>query len=124
VNGSGGQLNALVGYAGVQMPDALERGAVGVQPGCSFTEIYVELYRLFERGQRADMLKLHTQLLPYISYWMQGVELIVKAEKMILQKRGIIATDYCRGISYQMDQLECERIEIFCQEFAGYLKYR
>lgn len=122
VNGSGGQLSALVGYAGVQMPDALERGAAGLQPGCSFTEIYVELYRLYEQGQIADMLTLHTRLLPYISYWMQGVELIIKAEKIILQQRGIIASDYCRAISYQMDQFERERIDSFCKEFAAYLK--
>src|SRR6185369_4261298 len=42
---SAGRLKAFVGYAGVQMPDVLARGAVGIQPGCSFTEIYVELWQ-------------------------------------------------------------------------------
>jgi len=34
-----GKLKPLVGYTGVQLPDVLARGAVGIQPGCSFTEI-------------------------------------------------------------------------------------
>ena len=61
---SQGHLPALIGYAGLQMPDALERGAAGIQPGCSFTEIYVELYRRFQAGDVAEMKRLHTHLLP------------------------------------------------------------
>ncbi len=34
---------ALVGYAGVQLPDALRRGVAGVQPGSSFPEIYLAI---------------------------------------------------------------------------------
>ena len=75
-------LRALVGYAGVQMPDVLARGAAGIQPGCSFTEVYVELWRLWHIDP-SGFQRLHAQLLPYISYWMQSVELIVKAEKVM-----------------------------------------
>ncbi|MGH3095624.1 MAG: dihydrodipicolinate synthase family protein, partial [Streptosporangiales bacterium] len=38
-------LAAVVGQAGVQMLDAARRGAVGVQPGCSFSELYVDVWR-------------------------------------------------------------------------------
>jgi 4-hydroxy-tetrahydrodipicolinate synthase len=115
---SGGRLRALVGYAGVQMPDALRRGACGVQPGCSFTEIYVELDRRYRRGDEAGMLELHGRLLPYIGYWMQGVELIIRAEKRILQRRGLIASDYCRHPAYQLDAAEEQQIDRFLAEFA------
>lgn len=116
VERSGGRLKALVGYAGVQMPDVLARGAVGIQPGCSFTEVYVELWRLWQ-SDRPAFHALHTRLLPAISYWMQGVELIVRAEKVILQRRGIIASDYCRSPSYVLDALELEQIERFIEAF-------
>lgn len=116
VERSGGRLKALVGYAGVQMPDVLARGAVGIQPGCSFTEVYVELWRLWQ-SDRPAFHALHARLLPAISYWMQGVELIVKAEKVILQRRGIIASDYCRSPSYTLDAVELEQIERFIGEF-------
>ena len=121
VEGSQGGLKSLVGYAGVQMPDVLARGAIGIQPGCSFTEIYVELWRLWQTDKTA-FLVLHNKLLPYISYWMQGVELIVKAEKVILRRRGIIVSDYCRSPSYMLDEREHMQIEQFMSDFAEWLK--
>jgi 4-hydroxy-tetrahydrodipicolinate synthase len=115
------RLKSLVGYAGVQMPDVLARGAVGIQPGCSFTEIYVELWRLWQVDTPA-FLVLHHKLLPYINYWMQGVELIIKAEKVILKQRGIIASDYCRSPTYTLDAREQTQIEQFINEFAEWLQ--
>ena len=117
VNGSQGRLKALVGYAGVQMPDVLARGAAGIQPGCSFTEIYLELWRLWQ-VDRPGFQDLHNKLLPYISYWMQTVELIIKVEKVILNKRGIIASDYCRSPSYILDESELVQIAQFLAEFS------
>ena len=121
VERSQGRLKSLVGYAGVQMPDVLARGAIGIQPGCSFTEIYVELWRLWQTD-KTTFLVLHNKLLPYISYWMQGVELIIKAEKVILKRRGIIASDYCRSPSYALDEREQTQIEQFISDFAEWLK--
>ena len=114
---SGGRLRSLVGYAGVQMPDVLARGAVGIQPGCSFTEVYVELWQRWQTD-RAGFDELHNRLLPYISYWMQGVELIIKIEKTILRRRGLIASDYCRAPSYSLDEQELAGLDRFMMEFA------
>jgi dihydrodipicolinate synthase/N-acetylneuraminate lyase len=119
VEHSAGRLAALVGYAGVQMPDVLLRGAAGIQPGCSFTEVYVELWRRWQ-VDRQGFRELHEQLLPYISYWMQGIELIIRAEKTILKRRGIIASDYCRSPSYSFDAQELVQVEQFIAEFEGY----
>jgi 4-hydroxy-tetrahydrodipicolinate synthase len=106
---SGGRLQALAGYAGIQLPDALARGAAGVQPGCSVAEIYVALDRMFCAGDRAAMHALHARLLPYIGYWMQGVELINRAEKHILARRGPNASAYCRHSTYALDAHELAR---------------
>lgn len=114
-------LPALVGYAGVQLPDALRRGAVGVQPGCSFTEVYIAVWRAWEAGERDQALELHRRLLPYISYWMQNVELIVQAEKTILARRGIISSDRCRAPGWILDREESGMIEQFLTEFGPVL---
>jgi dihydrodipicolinate synthase/N-acetylneuraminate lyase len=119
---SGGTLGALVGYAGVQLPDALRRGAVGVQPGCSFTELYVELLRLWDAGDDAGFTALHQRMLPYLSYWMQHVELVVQAEKTILRRRGLIAHDRCRRPGYDLDKGEQAMIDGFLEEFRDLLE--
>ncbi len=115
------QLKLLVGYGGVQMIDGLRRGANGVQPGCSFVEIYVEIWRRFRSGDLVGAQDLHTRLLPYLSYWMQSVELIIAAEKLISVRRGFIVEPYCRRPSYELDELEVKSIDRFCVEFASLL---
>lgn len=114
-------LPAVVGYAGVQLPDAVRRGAVGVQPGCSFTELYVEIWNRFEAGESCPAYELHRKLLPYISYWMLHNELIVAAEKLISVRRGLFDSAYCRAPAHVLDTEEVAMIDRFVEEFADYL---
>ena len=53
---------------------------------------------------------------------MQGVELIVKVEKVILRKRGIIASDYCRSPAHTLDERERAQIDQFMSEFSKWLQ--
>jgi dihydrodipicolinate synthase/N-acetylneuraminate lyase len=114
-------LPALVGYAGLQLPDALRRGAVGVQPGCSFTELYVLLWRLWEADDKPSALDLHRRMLVYLSYWMQSTELIVAAEKLISLRRGLIRSARCRAPAHTLDDAEIQLVEAFLQEFSSEL---
>lgn len=115
------KLPSLVGYAGLHLPDALRRGAVGVQPGCSFTEIYQEIWRRWTSGDQPSALALHGSLLPYLSYWMQHVELIVAAEKAISVRRGWFASDHCRAPGWTLDIEERATVDRFMTEFQEYL---
>lgn len=112
---------AVEGYAGVQLPDAIRRGAVGTQPGCSFTELYVEIWRRFAAGDEAGGDELHRRLLPYISYWMLHTELIIAAEKLISARRGLIGSAYCRAPGYQLDGEERRAVDRFLVEFDDLL---
>jgi dihydrodipicolinate synthase/N-acetylneuraminate lyase len=114
-------LPSMVGYAGVQLPDAVRRGAVGVQPGCSFTEIYVELWRLFQAGKEDQAVELHRRLLPYISYWMLHNELIVAAEKLISVRRGWFESAHCRAPAHLLDAEEVAMVDRFLAEFGDYV---
>ena len=114
-------LSSLEGYAGVQLPDAWRRGAVGSQPGCSFTEIYVEIWRRLSSGDVEGGEDLHRRLLPYISYWMMDTELIIAAEKQISFRRGLIDSACCRGPAHLLDAEELRRIEVFLCEFHDLL---
>ncbi|MBO2465410.1 dihydrodipicolinate synthase family protein [Actinomadura violacea] len=115
--GPGRPLAAMVGYAGLQMIDALRRGASGVQPGCSFPEPYLEIWRRWAHGDQTGAEALHTRMLPYLSYWMQGVELIVAVEKEISRRRGWFASAHCRAPAHRLDHEELAMIDRFCAEF-------
>lgn len=111
------RLAGIVGYAGLHLPDALRRGAVGVQPGCSFIELYVELWGHHLAGRKEALEDLHRQMLPYLSTWMESVELIIQVEKTILFRRGLIASDFCRRPGWQLDAEESAMIDRFLSEF-------
>lgn len=115
-------LPAVVGQAGLHMLDAFRRGAVGVQPGCSFSEIYMSIWRCLSSGDEAGADRIYRSLLPYISYWMQSVELIVAAEKLILTRRGLIGSAHCREPCYVLDATEVRMIESFLAEFSDVLE--
>ncbi|WP_328989885.1 dihydrodipicolinate synthase family protein [Kribbella sp. NBC_01245] len=117
-------LPAVEGYAGVQLPDAVRRGAVGSQPGCSMTELYVEIWRLLSSGDPGDWeagYDLHRRLLPYISYWMLDTERIIAAEKLISTRRGLFSSPHCREPAHHLDPEEVATINRFLTEFAAYL---
>lgn len=114
-------LPSLVGHAGVQLPDALERGAVGVQPGCSFVELYLDVWRQWEAGDRGAARWSHARILPYLSSWMQDVGLIVAAEKAIAMRRGLIDDDHCRSPARTMDEGERAMLDMFWEEFGSML---
>ncbi|WP_084614271.1 dihydrodipicolinate synthase family protein [Nakamurella lactea] len=114
-------LLAVEGYAGVQLPDAFRRGAVGSQPGCSFIEIYQEIWRRFADGDLAGGDALHRRLLPYISYWMLDTELIIAAEKEISRRRGLFASARCREPAHRLDAEELSMIDRFMAEFTDFI---
>ncbi|GAB2682161.1 dihydrodipicolinate synthase family protein [Kribbella swartbergensis] len=114
-------LPAVEGYAGVQLPDAVRRGAVGTQPGCSFTEIYVEIWQRLTGGDEAGGLDLHRRLLPYISYWMLDTERIIAVEKLVSVRRGLFSSAFCREPAHHLDAEEITMVGRFLREFATFL---
>jgi dihydrodipicolinate synthase/N-acetylneuraminate lyase len=115
-------LASAVGYAGLAMIDALTRGAVGVWPGCSFVEIYQEIWRRWQSNDVEGAGELHRRLLPFISYWMQNVELMIAAEKLISRERGWISCSRCRGPAWRFDEIERKQIASFLHAFGALLE--
>lgn len=113
---NGRRIGTTVGYAGLHLIDCYQRGADAVQPGCSFTELYVELWRLLEDSD-VGAYDLHRELLPYLNHWMQSVELIVAAEKEISRRRGWFDAATVRQPGVLLDEREQRRIDDFLARF-------
>ncbi|MGL5388325.1 MAG: dihydrodipicolinate synthase family protein [Enterobacterales bacterium] len=111
------QACVLNGYAGLYMLQMLAAGGKGVMPGCSFSEIYVRIYRHWQRGEQALAEALHLTLLPYIQRWMGHCEYIIQVEKTILQRRNIIASDYCRHPGWALTAEDNKLIDTFIADF-------
>jgi 2-keto-3-deoxy-L-arabinonate dehydratase len=110
----------LNGYAGLYMMDMLTAGGRGVMPGCSFTEIYVEIYRRWKRGDSDKATELHSALLKYIQLWMSNCEYIIQVEKTILFRKKIIRSPYCRAPGFPLTTLDEETIDTFLDRFKQF----
>ena len=120
-DGSGGAVKCLVGYGGLQLLDALSRGAVGVQPASGVADYYPHILRAFEAGDLDEAYELHADLLPLVNLLMQGIEPLNKLEKIILKQRGLIASDYCRAASYVPDEHVLAELDRFVGRVADRL---
>lgn len=113
--------SVFVGYAGLHWPEAIAHGANGVQPGCSFVELYQAAQALLDAGDMAGFAASHSRLLPWIKGWMTGVEHIVAIEKAILAARGLIQSAYCRRPSFPLSAQDHAGIAAFITEFGDSL---
>jgi 4-hydroxy-tetrahydrodipicolinate synthase len=88
-----GDAKILVGNAGREMIEALDRGAVGVMPASSMYEIYLDIYDEYRSGNRERAIDVHGDLLQVLNLMGQvGIQI----EKDILARRGMAATNRCR----------------------------
>lgn len=111
------EASVLNGYAGLYMLQMLNAGGKGVMPGCSFTEVYVRIYRHWHNGEHQQAEALHQSLLPFIQRWMSHCEYIIQVEKTLLMRRGIIATDYCRRPGWLLTPEDDRLIHSFMSQF-------
>ncbi|MGI8415644.1 MAG: dihydrodipicolinate synthase family protein [Nakamurella sp.] len=96
-------LAATVGAAGLQLIEAFEAGAVGVQPGAGFVRLYLQIWAQLVAGRSAEARAAHTALLPAIGRWMDSVEHILSADKAVLQRRGVFRTATVRRPGRALD---------------------
>ena len=122
IEGSGGAVKIYIGNAGFQLMEGLRRGAVGVMPGSSMIEVYGKIYALFKQGRYDDAVAIHDELLPLLNCIRQSTEELIKAEKVILKRRGVIASDYCRKPTFAFDELLQEDFDRYYKYIEKYLQ--
>jgi 4-hydroxy-tetrahydrodipicolinate synthase len=92
---SQGRIALYTGNQGIDLYEALDRGAVGVMPGCSMVGVYERIVREFLQGSKDTAFDLYNRLVPYLNAFHGPHELAF--EKRILAKRGIFKTPFCRS---------------------------
>lgn len=94
----------LIGNAGYQLIEGLDRGATGVMPGPSMFDVYRTIFDSYQNGERQKAMDIHKDLVYFLNHIRQNVEMIIAFEKQVLKKRGIIKSDYCRKPGFVIDK--------------------
>lgn len=117
---SGGSLKTILGYMGLQLPDAVMRGATGCMPTASLNRAFVHLFGLLKKNMD-EGFAFRQRMLPMLNFMMQSVEMLTACDKMLLLRRRIISSAYCRAPSYTLDNLQREELERHAGDLAEYL---
>jgi dihydrodipicolinate synthase/N-acetylneuraminate lyase len=121
-----GEMGIFIGNAGLQTFDALTRGASGLMPGSSMTKPYLDIYNEFVTGNKEQAFEMFNAFLPVLNLVAQSAEMFTKFEKIILKRRGIIKSDYCRkpyytpGAEYES---VLDKYNTYMQKRFGYSLY-
>ena len=94
------------GFGGRYLLEELTRGAVGNMPTCEYTEIIVQVYQHFIRGELEPARELHKELMALQRINRFGLN----AVKEVLRRRGIIQTNDTRIPSKPLDQYDLQEI--------------
>jgi 4-hydroxy-tetrahydrodipicolinate synthase len=117
---SKGTLRSIVGYMGLHLPEDLARGVAAVMPTVSVSGILAEICRLMSTDPE-KMHRLHERILPLLNFMMQSVEMLVAVEKILLHRRGLLMSTYCRGPRCTLDSFQIAELEHLCSSMSGQL---
>jgi 4-hydroxy-tetrahydrodipicolinate synthase len=95
-------LSFVVGYSGVQMLDAVRRGAEGLMGGCGHLK---EDRRMVDALLDGGGFEEFRRLAPLLNFEMQSLEMVIAVHKRLLNEAGVIATPLSRGPCRAMDEV-------------------
>ena len=85
-----GAFDIFGGMAGIQLPDSLRAGCVGMIPAADIFDPQVKIYELMRQGTPetvAEAERLHRELLPLLVFMMSSVENFIAYGKHLMAKR-------------------------------------
>lgn len=110
------------GFHGIWMLDELRRGASGCMPGCEYTDIHVQIYEHFVKGNEKEARALFNKLLPLLNMTRVGYGLLLHKE--VLVRRGILGSNRMRISSPKLDKHDIIELEINLKEIEPHFKVR
>lgn len=91
-----GKIRIFAGNMCLHMIDLMDRGVVGFMPGVSLVPIFRTIFDTYMAGDRRKAKELYDVVMPMVLVINQDIETLVKYEKMMMVKRGIIKSSCCR----------------------------
>ena len=85
-----GAFDIFGGMAGIQLPDSLRAGCVGMIPAADIFDPQVKIYELMAQGTAesiAEAERMHRELLPLLVFMMSSVENFIAYGKRLMAKR-------------------------------------
>jgi dihydrodipicolinate synthase/N-acetylneuraminate lyase len=96
----------LIGFAGLQMPDALARGAHGVMGGTGHVREDLAVWSSLLREPSGEGFDRFRSLLPLLNSEMQTVDLSIATHKWLLKRQGVFRSAHVRVPGAELDEYQ------------------
>jgi 4-hydroxy-tetrahydrodipicolinate synthase len=98
-----GEVAVFNGRGGLELPDILRAGCVGMIPAPDCFDVQVRIYEAMQRGDEAEADRLYAEVLPLIVFLMQSVPQFLCYGKRLAARR--------LGLGQVYDREPCQRPE-------------
>ncbi len=107
-------VGALIGGAGgLHLVDELRRGARATMPGCSYADIFVQVWDAYQSGDLATARHTLHRALPLLLFASQSFSAFVGTQKEWLRRAGVIESARLRAPAEQLsDEIYTEFAEL------------
>ncbi len=86
-----GAVQVLEGWGGMYLLEGVAAGACGAMPGLGVADLLQKVYELAAGGDLEAAMGRFRDVLPFIVFSLQNLELFLHIEKQLLQRRGLLA---------------------------------
>jgi 4-hydroxy-tetrahydrodipicolinate synthase len=99
-----GEVGVLEGWGGMYMLELVPAGIAGIMPGLGAVDILSRVFRLARQGNLDQAYDIFIQVLPWIVYSLQNMELYHHVEKRLLNARGILESTTVRSLNMELSR--------------------
>lgn len=98
-----GAVQVLEGWGGLYLLEGVEAGICGAMPALGVADVLQETYELAVAGRMNAASDRFEGILPYLVFSLQNMELLLRMEKRLLVRRGLLASDKVRDTTLSPD---------------------
>ena len=98
-----GGVQVLEGWGGMYLLEGMDAGICGAMPALGVADILQQVYDLAVNDDRDTAMDRFQEVLPYLVFSLQNMELLLQMEKRLLVRRGLIQHDTVRQTTLTLD---------------------
>ncbi len=98
-----GAVQVLEGWGGLYLLEGIQAGICGAMPALGVADVLQQAFDLAVAGKMHAASDVLERILPYLVFSLQNMELLLRMEKNLLLRRGLLASDRVRDATLTPD---------------------